>query len=43
MIYGNIHAPESSSAYSETIQKAIQILKETDVTDMHHGKYPLDG
>ena len=43
MIYGNIHAPESSSTYSETIQKAIQILKETVVTDMHHGKYPLDG
>lgn len=43
MIYGNIHAPESSSAYSETIQKAIRILKETDVTHMHHGKYPLNG
>lgn len=43
MIYGHIHAPESAAAYSETIRKAIQILRETDVTDMHHGKYPLDG
>ena len=43
MIYGHIHAPESGSAYSETIQKAIRILRETDTTNMHHGKYPLDG
>ena len=28
----------SAAAYSETIRKAIQILRETDVTDMHHGK-----
>ena len=43
MIYGHIHTSESAAAYSETIRKAIQILRETDVTDMHHGKYPLDG
>ena len=40
MIYGHIHTSESAAAYSETIRKAIQILRETDVTDMHHGKYP---
>lgn len=38
MIYGHIHTSESAAAYSETIRKAIQILRETDVTDMHHGK-----
>ncbi|MFR5601524.1 MAG: YhcH/YjgK/YiaL family protein [Lachnospiraceae bacterium] len=43
MIYGHIDAKESTEAYSETIQKAIRILRETDVTDMHHGKYPLEG
>lgn len=43
MIYGNMNAKETEAAYSETIQKAIRILRETDVTDMHHGKYPLDG
>ncbi len=43
MIYGHIDAPESAAAYSETIQKAIRLLRETDVTHMHHGRYPLDG
>lgn len=43
MIYGNIHAGLSSAAYSEQILRAIRYLKETDVTDMHHGRYPIDG
>lgn len=43
MIYGHISSNETEKAYSEVISKAIKILKETDVTDMHHGKYPLDG
>lgn len=43
MIYGNINAKESENAYSATIRKALHILRTTDTTEMHHGKYPLDG
>lgn len=43
MIYGNIHAKETETAYTQVIRKALEILRTTDVTDMHHGKYPLDG
>lgn len=43
MIYGNLYAKETEAAYTEKIQKALKILRETDVTDMHHGKYPIDG
>ena len=43
MIYGNIHAGLSEAAYSEQILRAIRYLRETDVTDLHHGKYPIDG
>ena len=43
MIYGHIGSAETEGAYTEKIRKAIQILRETDVTEMHHGKYPLDG
>lgn len=37
MIYGHINAKETEAAYSEIIRKAITILRETDVTDMHRG------
>ncbi|MBE7719254.1 MAG: DUF386 domain-containing protein [Lacrimispora celerecrescens] len=43
MIYGHIGSAETEKAYTEKIRKAISILRETDVTEMHHGKYPLDG
>lgn len=43
MIFGSINAKETENAYSPTIRKALEILRTTDVTDMHHGKYPLDG
>jgi YhcH/YjgK/YiaL family protein len=43
MIYGHIGSMETENAYTEKIRKAMAILRETDVTDMHHGKYPLDG
>lgn len=43
MIYGNIHAKETETAYTSVIRKALEILRTTDVTNMHHGKYPLEG
>ena len=43
MIYGNINAKETEAAYTAQIRKALSILRETDVSEMHHGKYPLDG
>ncbi len=43
MIYGSINAKETEAAYTPVIRKALDILRTTDVTDMHHGKYPLDG
>lgn len=43
MIYGNIHAKETETAYTPVIRKALDILRTTDVSEMHHGKYPLDG
>lgn len=43
MIYGNINAKETEAAYTPVIQKALEILRTTDVSEMHHGKYPLDG
>lgn len=43
MIYGNIHADETGAAYTPVIRKALEILRTTDVSGMHHGKYPLDG
>lgn len=43
MIYGNINAKETETAYTPVIRKALDILRTTDVTNMHHGKYPLDG
>ncbi len=43
MIYGSIHAKETESAYTPVIRRALDILRTTDVTDMRHGRYPLDG
>lgn len=43
MIYGNIHAKETETAYTSVIRKALEILRTTDVTNLHHGKYPLEG
>ena len=43
MIYGNINAKETEAAYTPVIRKALEILRTTDVSEMHHGKYPLDG
>ena len=43
MIYGHIDAKETEAAYSATIRKALHILRTTDVSDMKHGKYPIDG
>lgn len=43
MIYGNINAKETEAAYTPVVRKALEILRTTDVSDMHHGKYPLDG
>ena len=43
MIYGNINAKETEAAYTPVIQKPLEILRTTDVSEMHHGKYPLDG
>lgn len=43
MIYGNIYSKETATAYTPVIRKALEILRTTDVSDMHHGKYPLDG
>lgn len=43
MIYGHIQAKETEAAYTPMIRKALEILRTTDVTDMHHGKYPIDG
>lgn len=43
MIYGHIQAKETETAYTPVIRKALNLLRETDVSDMHHGKYPLDG
>ena len=43
MIYGNIHAKETETAYAPAIREALHILRTTDVSGMHHGKYPLDG
>ena len=43
MIYGNINAKETEAAYTPVIRKALEILRTTDVSEMHHGKYPFDG
>lgn len=43
MIYGNIHTKETTSASVPAICKALNILRTTNVTNMHHGQYPLDG
>ena len=43
MIYGNINAKETEAAYTPVIRKALDILRTTDVSEMHHGKYPIDG
>lgn len=43
MIYGNIYAKETETAYTPVIRKTLNILRTTDVSDMHHGKYPLEG
>ena len=40
MIYGNINAKETEAAYTPVIRKALDILRTTDVSEMHHGKYP---
>ena len=43
MIYGNINAKETEAAYTPVIRKALDILRLADVSEMHHGKYPIDG
>lgn len=43
MIYGHIGAKETEAAYTPVIRKALEILRTTDVSEMHHGKYPIDG
>ena len=43
MIYGNINVKETEAAYTPMIRKALEIIRTTDVTNMHHGKYPIDG
>ena len=43
MIYGNIHAKETEAAYTPAIRKALDILRNTDVSEMNHGKYTIDG
>ena len=42
MIYGHISATATESAFTPVIRKALEILRTTDTTNMHHGKYPLD-
>ena len=36
MIYGNINAKETETAYTPVIRKALEILRTTDVSEMHH-------
>jgi len=43
MIYGNINAKETEAAYTPVIRKALDILRTTDVSEMHHGKSFLSG
>ena len=38
MIYGNINVKETEAAYTPMIRKALEIIRTTDVTNMHHGK-----
>lgn len=42
MICGHIDSVDTVNAYTEKVRKAIAVLRETYVTEMHHGKYPLD-
>lgn len=42
MIYIHIDSAETVNAYTEKVRKAIAVFREMDVTEMHHGKYPLD-
>lgn len=43
MIYGHIDVKENKGAYPETIHKAIQFLRDTDVVSMSAGNYPIEG
>ena len=43
MIYGHIDAPVREGAYPEAIERALRILKETDLEDLENGHYPADG
>ena len=42
MIYGNIHAKETETAYAPAIREARHILRTTDFSGRHHGKYSGD-
>ncbi|MDR7813010.1 MAG: hypothetical protein RIN62_14220 [Lacrimispora sp.] len=38
MICGHIDSAETVNAYTEKVRKAIAVLRETYVSEMHHGK-----
>lgn len=43
MIYGNLNVKETKGANTAKIQRALQVLRETDVTGWEVGRYPIDG
>ena len=43
MIYSSIHANDDVSKYPAAIQRAIHYFKNTDVTALAPGNYPIDG
>ncbi len=43
MIFGNINAKEDFSMYLESIQKALQYLKENNIATLEAGVYEIDG